>query len=297
VVAVVEVGAAEGSAEAGDLAAVAGALVDLAVACPAAVAPAAAGKEISMAHDSKANEQLLGELVQKLRATAGENLTSVILYGSAAEGEFHPEYSDYNLLCIARDTSFASLSKFAGAAEWWRKKKHHPPLFMTAKELKDTADVFSIEFTDMKQRYRVLFGDDVLRDLSVPMRLHRSQLEYELREKLFLLRQHILLAGTNEKDLWDVMLNSLSSFTTLLRHALIESGEPGRKHSRDAVQELAARLNFDPSAFVQLMDVRAQKSDAKQWGVADVASRYLAAIEKVAAAVDTMQSSPARTNQ
>ena len=39
--------------------------------------------------DSKADEQLLSEFVEKLRAAAGENLTGVILYGSAAEGEFH----------------------------------------------------------------------------------------------------------------------------------------------------------------------------------------------------------------
>jgi predicted nucleotidyltransferase len=250
-----------------------------------------------MVHDSKADEQLLSEFVQKLRAAGAENLTSVILYGSAAEGEFHPEYSDVNLLCVVRDTSFASLNKLAGAVEWWRKKKHHPPLVVTEKELKDTADVFSIEFIDMKQRHRILYGDDVLRDLNVPMHLHRSQLEYELREKLFLLRQHILLAGSDEKSLWEAMLNSLSSFTTLFRHALIEMGHPVRKHSREAVQELASRLNFDPTAFVQLMDVRARNSDRKQFSASDVASGYLAAIEKVAAAVDTMQSSPARPNQ
>jgi len=248
-----------------------------------------------MAHDSTAKEQLLGEFVQKLRAAAGENLTSVILYGSAAEGEFHPEYSDVNLLCVVRDTSFTLLNKIAAAVEWWRKKKHHPPLLVTEKELKDTADVFSIEFIDMKQRHRILHGSDVLSDLNVPMHLHRSQLEYELREKLFLLRQHILLAGSDEKALWEAMLNSLSSFTTLFRHALIELGKAGRKHSREAVQELASRLNFDAAAFVQLMDVRAQTSDRKLFRAGDVASRYLAGIEQVAAAVDTMQSSPPRS--
>src|SRR5438874_7715789 len=245
-----------------------------------------------MAHDSKADEQLLGEFVQKVRASAGENLAGVILYGSAAEGEFHSEYSDYNLLCIVRDTSFTSLSQIAGAAEWWRKKKHHPPLIMTAKELKDTADVFSIEFTDMKQRYRVLCGEDVLRDLDIPMHLHRSQLEYELREKLFLLRQHIMLAGSNEKQLWEVMLQSLSSFTTLFRHTLIELGQTGRQHSLDAVKEVGTRLNFDSSAFVHLIEVRARKTDRKQLRAADVAAQYLTGIETVAAAVDTIQSSP-----
>jgi predicted nucleotidyltransferase len=237
-------------------------------------------------------EQTINEFVSRLREAAGDNIISVVLYGSAAEGEFHPEYSDLNLLCVLQDTSFASLSKIAGVVEWWRKKKYHPPLVLTPQELKDTADVFSIEFVDMKQRHRVLYGDDVLRNLDVPMHLHRSQLEYELREKLFLLRQHILVAATREKDLWEVMLNSLTSFTTLFRHVLIELGEQGRKHSREAVEELASRLNFDSSAFVQLMDVRAKRSDRKQFSAADVAGRYLSAIETVTTAVDKMPGSP-----
>jgi hypothetical protein len=104
-----------------------------------------------------------------------------------------------------------------------------------------------------------------------------------------------LLAGSDEKALWEAMLNSLSSFTTLFRHTLIELGQAGRKHSREAVQELASRLNFDAAAFVRLMEVRAHKSDRKQLEVHDVATKYLAAIEQVAAAVDTMQSSPPRS--
>jgi len=248
-----------------------------------------------MAHD---NDKIVTEFVEKMRAAAGENLVSIVLYGSGAEGEFHPEYSDLNLLCVLRDASFASLSKIASVAEWWRGKKHNPPLVLTPGELKATADVFSIEFTDMKQRHRVLYGEDVLGALDVPMHLHRWQLEYELREKLFLLRQHMLLAGggDGEKQLWEVMLHSLSSFTTLFRHVLIELGEPGRKHSREAVTELAARLNFDASVFVELMELRASKADRKQVRAGDLAPRYLSAIEKVATAVDTMQSAPAKPN-
>jgi hypothetical protein len=90
------------------------------------------------------------------------------------------------------------------------------------------------------------------------------------------------------------MLHSLSSFTTLLRHVLIELGEPGRKHSRDAVVEVSGRLNIDDSAFLQLLDVRAKKHDRWELRVKDVAARYLKAIGQVAAAVDTMQS-PAGT--
>jgi predicted nucleotidyltransferase len=238
-----------------------------------------------------AHEKLISEFVEKIKAAAGSNLVSVILYGSGAEGEFHPEYSDLNLLCVLRDASFASLTKLTETVEWWRKEKHHPPLLLTLAELKASADTFSIEFVDMKHRHRLLYGEDVLSSLNVPMHLHRAQLEYELREKLFLLRQHLVLAGSNEKQLWEVMLQSLSSFTTLFRHVLLEMGEQGRKHSRESVAELAHRMNFDPAAFVQIMDVRAQKADRKQLRAVEIAGKYLQAIEQVTAAVDTMQSS------
>jgi hypothetical protein len=149
----------------------------------------------------------------------------------------------------------------------------------------------------MKQRHQLLFGDDLLKGLEIPMHLHRVQIGYELREKLFLLRQHLVLSGSREKLTWETMLNSLSSFTTLFRHVLIELGETQRKHSLEAVQELGARLNFDPSAFVQLIEVRAGKSDRKQLRASEVAARYLAAIETVAGAVEKLQSSEVRRIQ
>jgi predicted nucleotidyltransferase len=245
-----------------------------------------AGEEKRMAE-----EKLINEFLEKMKAAADTNLVSVVLYGSAAQGEFHPEYSDLNLLCVVRETRFAALSRIAAVVEWWRGKKHRPPLVLTPEELKTTADVFSIEFSDMKQRYRVLWGEDVLKSLEVPMHLHRSQLEYELREKLFLLRQHVMLAAGKETQLWDVLLQSLSSFVTLFRHVLVEMGKTERQHSLDAVKELASRLNFDASPFVQLIEVRAKKIERKQLRAADIAGGYLSAIEKVAVAVDTMQSS------
>ncbi len=234
------------------------------------------------------HESVIAEFVEKIRAAAGPNLVSAILYGSAAQGDFHADYSDVNLLCLLRDVSLPALNQIAGAVAWWRGKRHHPPLVMTPQELISSADVFSIEFSDMKRRHRVLFGEDLLHGLQVPMSFHRAQLEYELREKLFLLRRHLLTAGKDEKQLWEVMLHSLSSFTTLFRHALIEMGDAGTKHSREAVAELSKKFGFDDSAFLQLLDVRASKSAGSGLKASDLAARYLEAITTVATAVDAM---------
>jgi hypothetical protein len=233
-------------------------------------------------------EKQLDEFVSRVQKAAGENLQSVILYGSAAAGDFNPEFSNLNLLCILRDASFARLSAIASVVEWWHRHKHPAPLVMTREELERCVDVFSIELLDMQQHHRVLFGDNVVTGLRIPMHLHRAQVEYELREKLILLRQRLLLAEGKDPALWDLLLASFPAFATLLRHALIALGDDSPRSKREAVQALATRIQFDASALLQLLDIREHKADRKRFEVKDVFTRYLAAVQQVTTAVDTM---------
>jgi hypothetical protein len=234
-------------------------------------------------------EKQIDEFVNRIKRAAGANLQSVILYGSAAAGEFHPEFSNLNLLCILRETSFSNLSAIAPAVEWWRRQKHPAPLVLTQKELERSADVFSIELLDMQQHHRVLFGDaNLLAGLRIPMHRHRAQVEYELRQKLILLRERLLEAAGNDRAHWELLLGSVSAFATLFRHALLAMGDTSPHSKREAIQILATRVPFEPSAFLQLLDIREHKADRKQFDVKDVFTRYLAAVQQVTATVDTM---------
>ena len=242
------------------------------------------------------NEKKINDFVQRLRSAAGANLESVILFGSSVTGDFHAEFSNVNLFCVVRDTSFASLQAVAPAVKWWAEKKQPPPLFMKRDEIERSADVFTIELMDVKQHHRVLFGDDVFQNLSIPANLHRVQVEYELREKLALLRQHLLLAAGDDSRMWELLTRSISSFATLFRHTLIALGDEKLTGKRQAIKTLADKIGFDPSSFLQVLDVREQKSKARQFNVSDVFARYLAALEQVTAAVDKMLDSSASSS-
>ena len=238
-------------------------------------------------------EKKISEFVGRLREAAGANLESVILFGSAVAGDFHPEFSNVNLFCVLRDCSFASLQALAPAVKWWDAQKQPPPLFMTREEIVRSVDVFTIELIDMQQHHRVLFGEDVIQGLSIPLNLHRVQVEYELREKLELLRQHLSLASGNHSRMWELLLRSVSSFTTLFRHVMLVLGQSAPVGKREAVQALAQQIGFDASGVLQVLDVREKKTDRKKFDVADVFARYLAALEQVTAAVDKMLDSGA----
>jgi hypothetical protein len=145
----------------------------------------------------------------------------------------------------------------------------------------------------MQQQHRVLFGQDVVTSLKIPMHLHRAQVEYELREKLILLRQRMLLAAGDKKRTWDLLLRSLPAFVTLFRHVLVAQGQPVPATRHEAVKALAVSLDWEASPFVQVLDVRERRAERGQFDVQELAARYLAAVEQVTAAVDRMLDSPA----
>jgi predicted nucleotidyltransferase len=270
-------------------------LAGSAAAVPAAAGPVEAGshqREESMAAENSFPEKKLDEFIARLKDAAGDNLESLVLYGSAVTGEYDPEFSNINLLCFVRDSSFPKLKAISPVVQWWFKEGQRAPLLITKDELSRSSDVFVIELMDIRRQHKVLFGPDLVGDLEIPMHLHRAQLEYELREKLILLRQHLLLAANEPDHMWNLLLHSLPAFATLFRHAVIAQNQPVPPTKREAIKQLAASLRFDATAFENLLDVREHRANRNQFQVQEVAARYLAAVEQVTSAVDRMLDSP-----
>jgi len=230
----------------------------------------------------------LDKFVLLLHDAGGANLQSIILYGSAVSGDFHSDFSNLNVFCVLRDTSFQALAALQSATKWWDGQRQPPPLFMTREELQRSTDVFTIELMDMRQYHRILFGEDVLENLEIPTRFHSLQVEYELRQKLLLLRQAVSVLAKSHRKLWTLLLRSLPSFLTLFRHSLLVLGEPAPKEKRECVHALARRVGFDPSAIQQLLDIREGKAKRDRAEVTGLVRDYLVAIELVNGAVDKM---------
>jgi len=61
----------------------------------------------------------LTELVNRLKEFAVTNLECIILFGSAARGDFQPGLSDINVACILKSLSVEELGRLAGVVKWW----------------------------------------------------------------------------------------------------------------------------------------------------------------------------------
>lgn len=233
-------------------------------------------------------EKQITDFVNSLKLAAGANLECVALFGSAASGEFHADYSDLNILCVVRELSAAVLAKLAPAIVGWTKSKFPAPLIFSRAELEQSTDVFAIEMLDIRRHHRILHGEDLFANLSVPMNLHRLQLEHNLRTKLLTLRQSYIQAVGDDKRVRRLMLDSVSNFATLFRHTLIAMGDQPVPGKADNIRRLAERTSFDPGIFLKLLQVRERTANENEIEATSAFAQYLDGINTVVQAVDAL---------
>ena len=238
-------------------------------------------------------KQQFDAFIDDLKATHGKNLASVILYGSAAAGDFVPRQSDYNLLIALHRITPKDLRNANACIREWSKFGNSTPVYFTVSELQNAADVFPIEFHNMERARKVLYGDDVLANLDISDKYLRHQTEYELRSKLMKLRRSYISASTSVGSLINLMAESLSSFAALFRAVLLIHGfePPVTKH--EIVALTAENLKIDGRPFVEIFNIR-ENNFAKtldETSANQLFADYLEQIENVIEAVDKLEKS------
>jgi predicted nucleotidyltransferase len=231
-------------------------------------------------------DRQISEFVERIRQAAGDNLVSVVLYGSAAAGNFIEQRSDVNLLCLLNNIDEGALNAISTVVQWWsRELRHRPPMVLTLEELTTSADVFAIETLDIKAQHKLLFGSDILGSVQVPMNLHRVQVEHELRILLLRLRQHYVLARGDSEELQKALARSASSAGTLLRHALIAVQGDSPANSREAIPGVAGKFGIDGAPVNTVFDLHDGKRIESN--IEKLYLDYMAALDTVVQKIDT----------
>lgn len=232
--------------------------------------------------------QKLQDLVDRLHKAHQDRLVSVILYGSAVTGDHHHRFSDLNVLCVLKDVSPAALGASEPVFTWWRGQGNPSPLLLTEEEVRTSTDCFPIEFHDILERRRVLFGPDVIEGLVIDDKFYRSQIEQELRAKLLRLRQKAGSVLSDKKALLQLMIDSAPNFLVLSRHALLFAGVPTGSQKREIVRNLAA-AGIDAAPFETLLDLREQTKTPGDVDPQTLFASYLKEIDAVVNYVDRLE--------
>lgn len=233
------------------------------------------------------------DLIDDLKTSHGENLASVVLYGSAATGDFAANDSDYNLLIALKEIRPRDLRAAQAPMREWRRMGHPLPVYFTVGELETAADVFPIEFHQMERARVVLYGADPLENLKISDEFLRHQTEYELRSKLIQLRRLYIPASVSLEKLLSLMSESLASFSALFRAVLVLHGVESPTAKREVVRATVKHLKIDGEPFENIFNLREKSASNTLDDVAAnrLFSGYMRQIERVIEAVDKIRKS------
>lgn len=232
--------------------------------------------------------QLLDKLVEGLKTGLGDDLLSVVLYGSAVTGDYQEKVSDLNVLCVLKEAGVAQLEKAYPAVDRWMKQKQPVPVVLSLEELQNGRDAFAIEFIDIRAAYEVLYGEDLISGISVDPAHHRHQVEHEVRAALLRLRERFLALQKDRRELQRLMVDSVPTFATLFRHVLILSGAEAAVKKREIFLQAAERFGISAAPFETLLDVRQRQRKLAAAEIRPLFEDYLRQITSAAEHVDQL---------
>ena len=222
----------------------------------------------------------LEELVKQLQLAYGEGLRSVVLFGSAVAGE-HTKKSDYNVLVVVDALPLERLRAVAAVSKAWADDGNPPPMTFTAKEWRSSADIFPMEYADILERHRVLFGEDPLAGIKVNPADLRLEVEQQTMGALLHLRQATMGAGGDRKLQLELLEKSLSTLMVIFRGVSRLQGDVPSSDYEELTRSLAQRAGFAPDPFVKVVrHVRGTEKIARE-GAEGILEQYLGAMERL----------------
>ena len=241
-----------------------------------------------MAKIPKDPKDIFNQLTKDYQDIYGRDLVSIILYGSAASGNYIPKKSDINLLIVLTEEGINRLQQSFKTVEKWYKRKVSTPLLLTKSYISSSLDSFPIEFLNMQNNYQMVFGDDVLQELVFDKHHLRLQCEKELKGKLLQLRQVFLESGGKKKNLTFIIGRSLTAFISIFRALLYLKDKTVPSELRSIISLVSQEFGVDEQTFVNLLQIKEGTGKLSSGAQSSLFESYIREVRKLAYAVDQL---------
>lgn len=214
---------------------------------------------------------------------------AILVYGSAARGEFLPGYSNINVLIILEHITQPILQQWSGIHKQWAREKIVAPLFLTHRDLQQSSDAFPLEFLGIKEQRVLLEGRDPFPELHVNTTNLFLQCRQEIHANLLRVRQNYVEGWGRIEAIQTLLPLSLTSLLPCLRGLYRLLDRPSNMKSPEVLEELQTTLNVDPSVFQEVWRLKRGLSTPGKHELPKLLERYLAGFGQLVDRVDLLK--------
>lgn len=239
-------------------------------------------KELNISEKIKNKIQ---DFSQKLENTYGEELVSLVLYGSGSSGEYVDKHSNLNFLIILKNTDLETLKKASGLL---KKFPMFLSLFMTEHYINSSTDIFPVEFLDLKENNYLLSGKNHLSGIQIDTKNLRFQCEQELKVKLLNLRNIYIRMHKDKAALRNLLFKSITSILHIARNVLRLKGKPAVYKKEDIIRGLGAEFQIDAQIWNKILAAKNKAVKISNEETESLFANFVREVEKITDIVDRL---------
>ncbi len=232
-------------------------------------------------------QRLLRAYVKEVSKVYGPQLESLVLYGSAVRGEFLPGRSNLNLLLFVVSYNVAELRRYQVIHKRWAKEQIVVPLFLTRDDLQSASSVFPLEYLDIHECHRVLWGQDPFVGFKVDSRRLESEVLQSLRGNLLRVRQRFVEGGGTEEAATILMPLSITALLPVLRGVQRLAGRAVISHGEPILKDMETYCGMEFAGLRDAWSLKRGLISPGQREVPRLMDRYLENLSRLVAMVET----------
>jgi hypothetical protein len=219
----------------------------------------------------------------------GDNMHSIHVTGSSLTGDYNPKTSDTNSIFVLKEMDLGFLEFIAPRGKKYRKQKVASPLIMTPEYIRNSVDVFPIEFLNIKLIHETVYGEDIFGDIEIHPSDLRHQCERELKVKLIGLRQGYISSMGDTRTITEGLTGSITGYIPLFRGIITLFGKTPPALNRDVLDALGDVAGVDCGVFERVL---IGKREGLKLGIEDLNrmfEQYYAATEQLGRVVNEIK--------
>ena len=224
-------------------------------------------------------KDILDRFVKHIHQQWSDDLGALVLFGSAARGDFIVGRSNINLLLVVPDLSVDLLRRTGQLHRVWGKQQIIAPLLMTNENLARSRNLFPLEFLQMTQGHVLLAGQNPFGKTQIDTVRLSWQCEQELMANLLRVRQRFIEGEGRIEAIQALLLLSITAVLPCIRGLLYCIGQPSQETDIPILETLSTSLEFDPTIFIDILKIKRGLSSPGSLEWPKAYERYLQNLE------------------
>ena len=221
--------------------------------------------------------------VESLKENLGDNLRA------GSQANVRDAKSNLNLMIVTNTLTAENLYAISKPVKKWVKAKNPLPVVMTNDEWYSSFDVYAIEYSDMKDNYKLIYGEDLVNTVNINKYYLRLQCEAELKSLLLKYKNNFLMNIRSDREMKKVLDKVIKTLLVIFRAVLRlhDCNVPYR--AVDIIDSVSNYLSFNKIVLNKLAKVKYEGESCNKQELLFIENQLLIDIQSLLKQVDAMQ--------